>query len=71
MSESAQYGFKPNGSYRAALPVGVYGTVAGSREPLCHNAVVDIDADAIGLHLPKAPIGAPALLIDGPEVAGQ
>ncbi len=62
---------RPNGTSHASLPVSVYGTVVGSREPSWTRATVEIDADAIGLHLPNAPMGAPTLIIDGPEIKAQ
>ena len=59
---------RQNASAPAMLPVSVYGTVSGTNQATWNLAVLDISADAIALHLPKEPIGAPTILIDGPEI---
>lgn len=59
---------RQDASAGAILPISVYGTVAGSNQTAWNLAVLDINADAIALHMPKEPLGAPTILIDGPEI---
>jgi hypothetical protein len=61
--------FREQSSLRAIVPAAYYVSVSRTDESsLWNNATVRVNLDAVALRLPRQPVGATLILIDGPEL---